>query len=121
MTPPIYEVCAEDPTVRLILGSQPVRFFPWGAVPAKVAYPYAVYQVIGGSPENYLAGRPDIDTFAIQVDVYGKTGSSVANAAIALRDAIELKANIMRWRGQEVDPETKNKRISFDIDWIVPR
>ncbi|HDZ55374.1 MAG TPA: DUF3168 domain-containing protein [Pseudomonas xinjiangensis] len=121
MTPPIHAVCAADAAVTLVLGAQPLRLFQWGEIPERPAYPYAVWQVIGGTPESYLAGRPDVDAFTIQVDVYGKTGSSTTTAATVIRDAIELHANITRWGGQQTDPVTKNKRISFDIDWLVPR
>lgn len=121
MTPPIHNVCAADPAVTLALGVRPLRLFQWGEVPEKPAYPYAVWQVVGGAPQSYLAGRPDVDEFTIQVDVYGKTGSSTVIAAQAIRDAVELQANITRWGPQTTDPVTKNKRISFDIDWLVHR
>ncbi|RMV77775.1 DUF3168 domain-containing protein, partial [Pseudomonas amygdali] len=83
--------------------------------------PYAVWQVITGSPENYLAGRPDIDGFTLQVDVYAATGAQARAVTDAISHAIELKAYVVRWGGESKDTETKLYRSSFDIDWLVPR
>jgi hypothetical protein len=80
-----------------------------------------VWQLITGSPENYLAGRPDMDGFTLQVDVYAGTASSVRSVTDAITHAIELKANVVRWGGESKDAATKLYRSSFDIDWLVPR
>ncbi|MDT9643106.1 MULTISPECIES: DUF3168 domain-containing protein [Pseudomonas] len=122
MTAPIYEVCAQDPGVIALLGSgASMRLYSFGEAPEGVAKPYAVWQLISGNPENYLAGRPDADGFTLQVDVYGTTGPSVRAVRDAIRDAIELRAYIARWGGEGRDPATKNYRTSFDVDWIVQR
>ena len=121
MVPPIFKVCAADPAVTALLGTGPVRLFPFGEAPQGTAYPYATWQVITGSPENYLAGRPDADDFTLQVDVYAGTGSDARAVTRSLRDAIEPHAYITRWGGEERDPETKAYCRSFDIDWIILR
>ena len=121
MYPPIFEVCKANAGVVALLGSNPLRLYPFGEAPQGVLTPYAVWQQVGGSPENYLAGRPDIDGFSQQVDVYGKTAAEVRAVAMAIRDAIELRAHIVAWRGESRDPETKNYRSSFDGDWFVHR
>ena len=72
-------------------------------------------------PENYLAGRPDVDSFKTQIDVYADTAASARAAAMALRDALELSAYVTSWRGETRDPVTRNYRFSFDMDWIVQR
>ncbi|MBY5942769.1 DUF3168 domain-containing protein [Halomonas sp. DP5N14-9] len=121
MQPPIFTVCASDPEVTALLGTSPTRLYPWGEAPQGVPTPYAVWQVVTGAPENYLGSRPDIDGFTIQVDVYADTGSAATDVAEAIRDAIEDKAYVVRWGGQETDPDTGRRRISFDVDWLVPR
>lgn len=121
MFAPINAVCARDAGVTALLGTTPLRLYSFGDAPDKVVKPYAVWQVIGGEPENYLAGRPDIDGYALQVDVYATTGQSARAVAKAIRDAIELHACIIRWGGDGRDPATKNYRYSFDVSWIVPR
>ncbi|MGV5489364.1 DUF3168 domain-containing protein [Pseudomonas sp. XP2] len=122
MTPPIELVCAADPGVTALLGSGvDLRMYPFGEAPESVAKPYAVWQLVNGSPENYLAGRPDADGFTLQVDAYGTTSKSVRQVRDAIRDAIELRAYVTRWGGETRDPATKNYRASFDVDWMVPR
>lgn len=121
MQPPIFRVCAADPAVTALLGADPVRLFPFGEAPQGVATPYAVWQVITGSPENYLAGRPDVDGWTLQVDVYATSGESATDAAAAIRDAIELYAHVVRWGGSSRERDARLYRISFDVAWITHR
>ncbi|EGT5184273.1 DUF3168 domain-containing protein [Cronobacter sakazakii] len=121
MIAPIFAACKDDAEVNRWLGSSPTRLYPFGMQNDNVIYPYAVWQNISGEPENYLAQRPDADTFTLQVDVYADTPDEVIAVAVALRDAIEPHAYITRWGGQEKDPETRRYRYSFDVDWIVRR
>ena len=117
----IFEACATDPAVTALLGTSPVRLFPFGMAPAGVIKPYAVWQQVGGQPENYLAGVPDIDSMTLQVDAYATTSASARAVAAALRDAIEPVAHVVAWRGESRDSETGNYRVSFDVDWFIPR
>ena len=117
----IFETCATDPAVTALLGTSPVRLFTFGMAPAGVIKPYAVWQQVGGQPENYLAGVPDIDSMTLQVDAYATTSASARAVAAALRDAIEPVAHVVAWRGESRDAETGNYRVSFDVDWFIPR
>lgn len=122
MTPPIFQACSQDPAVTTLLGSgADMRLYSFGEAPEGVTKPYVVWQLVNGNPENYLAGRPDVDGFSLQVDIYGTTGNSVRQVRDAIRDAIELRAYVTRWGGEARDPTTKNYRTSFDVDWIVQR
>ncbi|MCQ2994016.1 DUF3168 domain-containing protein [Pseudomonas syringae] len=118
---PIFAVCAADVGVTSLLGKSPTRLYPFGEAPEGVAKPYAVWQLLTGSPENYLSGRPDIDGYSLQVDVYANTASDARAVTGAISYAIELAANVTRWGGETKDPATKLYRSSFDIDWLVPR
>lgn len=121
MIPPIFAVCAADAAVQSALGTNPVRLYQFGFAPQKVAAPYAVWQLVGGVPGNYITGLPDHDQLAVQVDVYGITSTEVRTATLALRDAIEPHAHIVAWRGEDREAETMLFRVSFDLDWIVTR
>lgn len=121
MYPPIFQVCAASAAVTALIGTLPVRLFEFGEAPQDVATPYVLWQVINGSPEHYLADRPDLDSFTLQVDVYAASGESARTVVTALRDAIEPHAQITRWGGGSRDPETRNYRESFDVDWFVHR
>ncbi|EAA6647964.1 MULTISPECIES: tail completion protein gp17 [Enterobacteriaceae] len=122
MIAPIFPVCASSPEVTALLGSNPVRIYPFGIQDDNVVYPYAVWQNLpGGGPENYLNQRPDADKFSLQVDVYADTADEAMLAAQAIIYAIELKANIVRYGPQDRDESTLKYRYSFDVDWIVNR
>jgi len=122
MTPPIFQVCSQDAGVTALLGNgSSLRLYSFGEAPEGVVKPYAVWQLVKGEPENYLAGRPDMDGFTLQIDAYGKTSTSVRLVRDAIRDAIELHAYITRWGGELRDSTTENFRTSFDVDWMVPR
>lgn len=121
MTPPIFPVVAASAAVRAALGTAPVRFFPFGAASQNVALPYAVWQTVGGAPENYLGNLPDADVCTVQVDVYAADPDSAAAATLALRDAIEPHAHITLWLGGKRDDATGRWRATFRLDWIVQR
>jgi len=121
MYPPIFEVCSASAAVKTALGTSPVRLYPYGEAPQGVTKPYAVWQTVGGAPENYISNLPDADFYAVQVDVYATTATAARNAAKALRDAIEPVAHITRWSGEGRDADTQNYRFSFDADWWLNR
>lgn len=118
--PPIYELAAAASPVVALLGS-PIRFYPFGIADENTPRPYAVWQLISGQPENFLAGRPDLDGFSVQVDVYGKTPQTTRPVRDALRDAFEPAAYVTSWNGESRDPDTKDFRISFTADFQTPR
>lgn len=118
---PIFQIVAADPAATSLLGTLPTRLYPFGEAPAGVSLPYGVWQLISGSPENYLAGRPDIDGFTLQIDIYAATASSARDTAGAIRHAIELDAYVTGYNGEMRDDDTGHYRVSFDVDWLIPR
>lgn len=128
MFAPIFEIAAADGTVQTLLGTgapnNPVRLYPFGLAPQSPStpiYPYATWQNVSGYPENYLAGRPDTDHYVVQVDIYSKSAASVRAVSLALNNALELNAYIVRFGDEDRDPETKNYHYSFDVEFITPR
>ncbi|ORL62906.1 DUF3168 domain-containing protein [Pseudomonas putida] len=122
MYPPIFPVVAADPAATALLGTDPVRFFPFGMAPQNVAKPYAVWQqVTGGEPYNRLNCRPGGSRFRLQIDAYGTTASQARAVADAIERALELTCHVVSYNGETRDPETLNYRSSFDINWIEPR
>ena len=121
MIPPIFATAAASPAVTALLGTTPVRFFLFGEATQDTPKPYAVWQRVAGSPENYLGTQPDIDNYYTQVDVYATTASSARAVADALRDAFEPVATIVSWGAESKDPTTKAYRSSFDVSWWTER
>lgn len=120
MYPPFFETVKDVPAVQAIFGQSP-RVYPHGLADQNTPVPYVVFQMVAGSPENYLHCRPDVDSFLTQVDVYASSPSAAASGAQAIRDAVEGVAYITAWRGQFQDPDTDLFRYSMDIDWLTPR
>lgn len=125
MYPPIFAICAAAPAVTALLGAGPVRLYPFASAPQPgtdfYALPYAVWQIVGGLPENYLGRVPDIDSMTLQIDAYAAQVAQARSVAMALRDAIEPHAHIVSWRGESFEADTGLYRYSFDVDWWVPR
>lgn len=125
MFPPIFQLVAAYAPATALLGSNPVRFWPFGQAQVNsqgvVTTPYGVWRVITGLPENFINQRPDIDSFGVQIDVYGDSSTATRNAAQAIRDAIEGESQIVGWRGESIDPDTKRYRYSFDAEFWTPR
>lgn len=122
MTAPFYRTAKASAQVLALLGAPEPRIYPWGENDDQaVVYPYCTWLQIGGGPDNYLAGRPDSDRCALQIDVWSKDDDNVQAAALALRDAIELHCYITSWRVHPRDPATRIYRVSFDVDWHTGR
>jgi hypothetical protein len=121
MFPPLFQTCASDSTVQSMLGTNPTRLWPFGEADPTPVYPYAVWQVIAGAPENYLGEPPDVDSFGVQIDIYSKTAEEARAVALALRSAIEPVAYVTAFLGEIRDTITRSYRYSFSVDWIVPR
>jgi len=121
MYPPIFATCAAVPAVTALIGTSPVRLYPFGDAPQAVAMPYVTWQLVSGIPENYISQTPDIDRFGLQIDCWANTASAARSVAMALRDAIEPHAHIVAWRGESRDNDTLHYRYSFDVDWFVSR
>lgn len=120
-SPPLFPLCASDSSVTALLGTNPVRLFMFGMAPQGVQKPYAVWQMVGGGPESYLAGRPDSEGHSIQIDVYGDSAADTRAALAAIEHAIELHCYVTRYGGESRDPETMSYRSSMDISWITER
>lgn len=118
---PIFQTLRSKSAVTTVFGSNPVRVFPQGAAPEGVSRPYAVFQQITGSPENYLNQRPDADDSTTQVDVYADTVDVARSAAIVIRDSVEGVSYVSAVREMGRDPDTNLYRVSVDIDWITHR
>lgn len=117
MNPPLFEILNASNPVKVLLGSNPLRVFPWGRAPQNVAKPYAVYAVYNGLPENYLAQAPDIDNKGTQINIYAATAASLENCFEAVRDALEPHAHMTSFASPDQDADTNlySCRMEFDF------
>lgn len=117
--PSLFEILNENNNVKVLLGANPLRVFPWGEAPhsEKLLKPYATYGVYSGIPENFLGETPDIDNHGTQVDIYSTSGKNCENCFIAIRDAIEPYAHMTNFSLPIRDPATQlySARLEFDF------
>lgn len=121
MIPPIFSICAASPAVTALIGTDPVRLFPFGLAPPSVVKPYVTWQKITGSPENYLGSRPDADSWSLQVDVWTLEGNEVEPIVDALADALEPVSYITSWGSTRRESDTLLYNYNFTVDFIVNR
>lgn len=121
MFPNIFQYVSASSTVKTLIGSNPVRFWPFGQAPQKgqagYALPYSVWQSPYGTPENYLNQLPDIDNLSAQVDSYGQTAESARAVAIAIRDSVEPYGHVVSYNGEERDAATGLYRVGFTVEF----
>lgn len=126
MYPPVFELATDSSAVLAILGSPVTRLWPFAIAPQKgtagYGVPYAVHQLVYGTPENTLSCTPAEDNFGIQFDCYAANASGARTVAAALRDAYEQTQNtLVAWNGEDWEPSTGLYRVSFTVEFWTPR
>lgn len=123
MSAPVYQLAAADLDVMAVIGEggKP-RLYGFGDAPQGIGKPYAVWQLVGGTPENLLAGIPNMDNYTVQVDAYSSTGEAEARTlGLALRGAFEPHGYVTSYNFEGREPETRLYRYSFTVEFMVPR
>lgn len=117
MNPNLFPILNASAPVKALLGSNPLRVFPWGRAPQNVAKPYVVYGVYNGNPENYISNAPDIDNKGTQIDIYADTGASAESVFSAIRGALEPYAHMTSFATPNLDADTNlyTGRMEFDF------
>jgi len=100
--------------VRAEFGS-PVRIYPFGDAKPNVGRPYAVHQLVIGTPLNCLDEPPPMDDERIQFSVWGDTDQQLATAVKVLRTQLQAYGYINSYSSPERDPETR--RYGIILDW----
>lgn len=119
--PQVFEQVRDNLNVQTFLGTNPVRFFPFGYAPQDTTQTYAVWQTISGTPQNTLHCPPDADDWTVQVDIYATDVQQARGAGTALIEALQVNNWITSIRGESRDFETKKYRYSFDVQLLQSR
>lgn len=121
MYPPAFALAFASSAVKAIFGTTPCRIYPFGEAPAGVAKPYAVWQSITISPENYLGTAPNIDAMSVQIDVYADTAASARSGAQSLRDVYQVAHYVTAMREFPKEAETNLYRYQLEVDFWTSR
>lgn len=117
MNPDIFPVLNASTAVRLLFGSNPLRFYPYGRAPANVRKPYGVYAVYNANPENYLGQVPDIDNKGTQINLYADTEESLEDCYIAVRNALEPLGYMTSFSNPDLDADTDLFSCIMEFDF----
>ena len=126
MYPPVFDIATQSAAVLDQLGQSPTRLWPFATAPQKgkpgYGIPYAVHQLVYGTPVNSLCCIPSADNFGIQFDVYAANATDARSAAAALRDAYEGSHNpVVSWNGEDWEQATGLYRVSFTVEFWPDR
>lgn len=128
MIPPIFPILSANSAVTALVGAGVnCRVYPFGEGPSPAAYPYVTWQLVAGTPEQYLGDRPDIDDVRVQIDCWGdgrvgQGGARSVNAvADAVRNALEPHGYMVDFGSTERDPDTVSYRYRMDFEFWTHR
>lgn len=117
MNPDLFPLLNASNAVKALLGSTPLRVFPWSRAPQNVKKPYAVYAVYNGNPENYLDRAPDIDNKGTQLNIYADSAKSLEDCFIAVRDVLEQHAHMTSFSTPALDADTDLYSCTMEFDF----
>lgn len=121
MNSEIFDILNKSNPVKALLGSNPLRVYPWGRAPENPRLPYVVYTMYSASPENYLGTRGDIDRKSVQVNIYADTAARNTSCFNAIRNSLEGKAYLTTYRANEVDEDKDTYSTIMEFDFWESR
>lgn len=121
MISPVFAALNASAPVKALLGSKPLRLFPWGAAPENVTKPYATYGIFNGSPENYLGNLPDIDRQGTEINIWASTGKDCEDCYNAIKAVLEPLGHLLNFQLSIKDPETQLYTARMEFDFWTPR
>lgn len=114
----LFTILNADTQVKLLMGSNPLRVYPYGTklgdTPRK---PYALYGVFNATPYNYLASRSDVDLSGVQIDIYAETSVSAVNCYNAIRSSVESLAYVTSYSTPDIDIEDGLHHVRMEVDF----
>lgn len=126
---PVFELLAAAPAVTAIIGTNPMRCYapliPQTAngVPNNALLPAVTWQLIIGTPENYINAPATTSRQRIQVDAWALSLQQAEVLLSAARDALEADGRgvCVTENGFDYEPDTKRYRSSADFEFWVDR
>lgn len=117
MNPDLFTLLNASVPVKMLLGSNPLRVYPWSRAPENPRKPYAVYGVYNANPENYLDRVPDIDNKGTQITVYSNTAENLEDCYEAIRDVLEPHAHMINFSTPDLDQDTNLFLCVMEFDF----
>ncbi len=118
---PVFALLNASSPVKALLGTSPLRAWPFGDAPEEGERPYATWSVLTGLPQNRMDSAPDTDAHTVQVDIWAETAASCRACYAAVRDALEPAGHMTNFALAERDQDTKLYRARMEFDFFTAR
>ncbi len=117
---PVVPTLKASAAVTALLGSAPLRVYE-DIAPDNTQLPYAVWQVVSGTPENNLDCPANIDQVSFQIVVYDTDQRRVQTVRAAIRAALEPHCYVTNIHPSGYETATKLFSRGFDANWYLDR
>ncbi|WP_448761816.1 DUF3168 domain-containing protein [Acinetobacter tandoii] len=119
---PVVPTLKADSNVTALLGNNPLKVFE-DIAPTGTAYPYAVWSVVTGNPENNLDCAANIDHVSFQIVVYDSNQKRASDIRAAIRASLEPHCYITGIHPNHFERinDTNVFGRGFDANWWLER
>lgn len=119
---PVFPTLEADPSVKALLGNSPLRVYE-DIAPHKTPFPYAVWSVVTGNPENNLDCAANIDHVSFQIVVYDSNPKRASDIRAAIRTSLEPHCYITSIHPNHFERinDTNVFGRGFDANWWLDR
>lgn len=117
---PVVPILKTAPDVIALLGNNPLKVWE-DIAPDHTRPPYAVWQVVSGTPENHLDCPAHNDHVAFQIVVYDTDQRRAQQIRAAIRAALEDQCYVTSIHPGGYERDTKLYRRGFDANWWLGR
>ena len=115
---PVVPALRASEAVTALLGSAPLRVYE-DIAPDNTPLPYAVWQVVSGTPENYLDSRANLDHVSFQIVVYDTQPKRAQETRAVIRAVLEKYCYITNIHPSGYERDTKLFSRGFDANWYL--
>lgn len=115
--PPVYALLSGAAAVTTLVAD---RIHAQGYAGDSPQAPYITWQIVTGTPGNYVSGRPGTDDVRVQVDAWAKDPATAQAIGAAVAAALELAAQGVSFF-DDYDSDAALYRFGSDWRFIVPR
>jgi hypothetical protein len=119
---PVVPTLKADSNVTALLGTSPLKIYE-DIAPTGTKFPYAVWSVVTGNPENNLDCAANIDHVSFQIVVYDTSQKGASDIRAAIRTALEQHCYVTNIHPNHFERinDTNVFGRGFDANWWLGR
>jgi Protein of unknown function (DUF3168) len=119
---PVVPTLKASPEVTALLGTSPLKVWE-DIAPSGTTYPYAVWSVVTGDPQNNLDCPANTDHVSFQIVVYDTNKERASEVRAAIRKALEPHCYVTNIHPNHFEriADTNIFGRGFDANWFLDR